>query len=806
MANYHFNTSYGNVSKTSAHASYIMGEGKYSYKKDEIVFTDSKLPSWAKDESVFWEAVETYERANGRGYREFRFSLPNELNNEENISLVNDFIKDTLEDKFYYTVAIHNKEVNDFEKTTQNIHCHLMFNERKIDGIERTPEQFFKRANTKEPRKGGTKKSIEFNSKDKLLELRKDMEVLVNSYYEKNGLEQRVTCESLKKQKEIAEEINDLHKVEFLDRDPINIEGYLLKKPIEKMTEEERNKYDLYILNKEIRDIKLDIYNSAKFEKENKETSLESINKELTINTKEIDVFDEYISNEKNIIEIEKEIMKSNKYIEDIEIRTLFNIDKESYNVFRSKELLEKELFVMDNFEVKNEIYFEEREKLENKIFKYETALEISLNTLKNNNNDLFEKEKSTLLSNTKDRISSLEINKINLIEANTKLMSENYEKDNSKHIEILEKSFDYNFKNYIENKKELFNVSNEITRIENQLESKLKEMTLNKMTNGQFLKLENQKRIYENMIRRCDRILLDNSTKDINSVKRERNIYSEKLFNLNEKRNELIDSLDKSKYEKLKLSLEIKMKDKLISLNSDKNKLNEVISIQKSNFINTDVIKESLNNNINNKTIDINKMDNQINQISKRKEYFKLYYSNEKINDLAFSKLFKGENIKLRNQYEEIEKNIEKLNFKINNANLFEKISLNKEKKSLENSFTSLKEQYLNMHKNVDIDIFRNTVNTIIESKQKALNGLEKIEANISLNLKDAKSELFTLKELKRELYPYQGLETKVGNINFNKLIDHAQTGGGGQEKIESFFDDLEKKQKKSKSNDFEI
>ncbi len=103
-------------------------------------------------------------------------------------------------------------------------------------------------------------------------------------------------------------------------------------------------------------------------------------------------------------------------------------------------------------------------------------------------------------------------------------------------------------------------------------------------------------------------------------------------------------------------------------------------------------------------------------------------------------------------------------------------------------------------------MNVFRNTVNTIIESKEKALNGLEKLETNISLNLKDAKSELFTLKELKRELYPYQGLETKVGNINFNKLIDHAQTGGGGQEKIESFFDDLEKKQKKSKSNDFEI
>ena len=141
----------------------------------------------------------------------------------------------------------------------------------------------------------------------------------------------------------------------------------------------------------------------------------------------------------------------------------------------------------------------------------------------------------------------------------------------------------------------------------------------------------------------------------------------------------------------------------------------------------------------------------------------------------------------------------------KLNNSNFFEKISLKKEIKSLENSLSLVKEEYSNMYKNVDMNVFRSTVNTILESKEKALNELEKIETNISLNLKDAKSELFTLKELKRELYPYQGLETKVEKINFNKLIDHAQTGGGGQEKIESFFDELEKENRKAKSRDFE-
>ena len=40
-------------------------------------------------------------------------------------------------------------------------HCHLMFSERLLDGIERDPDQFFKRFNSKDPSKGGAKKTIQ---------------------------------------------------------------------------------------------------------------------------------------------------------------------------------------------------------------------------------------------------------------------------------------------------------------------------------------------------------------------------------------------------------------------------------------------------------------------------------------------------------------------------------------------------------------------------------------------------------------------------------------------------------------------
>ncbi|ODT63171.1 MAG: hypothetical protein ABS69_21710 [Nitrosomonadales bacterium SCN 54-20] len=37
-------------------------------------------------------------------------------------------------------------------------HVHLMFSERQVDGIERDPEQYFRRYNAKSPEKGGARK------------------------------------------------------------------------------------------------------------------------------------------------------------------------------------------------------------------------------------------------------------------------------------------------------------------------------------------------------------------------------------------------------------------------------------------------------------------------------------------------------------------------------------------------------------------------------------------------------------------------------------------------------------------------
>lgn len=150
--------------KTSAlkHCQYVMGEGQYKNKKDEILHTHCNMPSWAKNDngeispSVFWQIAEDNERANANVYREHIISLPRELTLEQNIAFIDDWIAKEFKGQHYYNYAIHNPKARDGKDQP---HCHLMYCERIIDEYERTPQQFFKRYNPKDPKKGGAKKA-----------------------------------------------------------------------------------------------------------------------------------------------------------------------------------------------------------------------------------------------------------------------------------------------------------------------------------------------------------------------------------------------------------------------------------------------------------------------------------------------------------------------------------------------------------------------------------------------------------------------------------------------------------------------
>jgi hypothetical protein len=83
---------------------------------------------------------------NGRVYTELEISLPRELTQEQREELVSQFVEKTLGKNFTYSYAIHNPLARDGE---QNPHVHLMFSERKLDGIDRDEAQHFKRYNSK---------------------------------------------------------------------------------------------------------------------------------------------------------------------------------------------------------------------------------------------------------------------------------------------------------------------------------------------------------------------------------------------------------------------------------------------------------------------------------------------------------------------------------------------------------------------------------------------------------------------------------------------------------------------------------
>ena len=79
-----------------------------------------------------------------------------------------------------------------------------MFNERKLDGIERDPDQYFKRFNSKNPERGGCQK-LNTGKRITQLESRKlkrfgKGETMCNRSLERAGLSIRVNLKSLKEQ------------------------------------------------------------------------------------------------------------------------------------------------------------------------------------------------------------------------------------------------------------------------------------------------------------------------------------------------------------------------------------------------------------------------------------------------------------------------------------------------------------------------------------------------------------------------------------------------------------------------------
>jgi hypothetical protein len=157
----------GNGACAKSSHDYLTREGEYDRGDlDPAIYTESDhMPSWAVDHPrEYWDAADLYERANGRLYVSADFALPRDLSREH------------------------------------NPHAHLMISERKNDGIERSREQWFSRANRADPSKGGAEKTRDIHGRAWMEHARERWAELTNQTLARLGREERVDHRSYARQ------------------------------------------------------------------------------------------------------------------------------------------------------------------------------------------------------------------------------------------------------------------------------------------------------------------------------------------------------------------------------------------------------------------------------------------------------------------------------------------------------------------------------------------------------------------------------------------------------------------------------
>lgn len=706
MANFHLNMSYGKVGKTIPHFEYITASGKYTGKEKELVEEIHNMPDWVNTPKEFWEMADKNERVNGRTYREVRISLPEELTKEENKELLNQFLKENFSNH-YYSVVIHDKETQpefDFVKKHQNIHAHIMFCPRVIDDIDRPdPNKYFKKSNSKYPERGGAAKDPKWNEVETLLNLRKDWEFLQNKHLEKHNIEERVSCETLEKQRQQALENGDIEKYEQLNRSPINIDRILLEK--KELSEYEKELLKEHYLNIEMKSIKDEIYHEMK---KNREKTRQTINE-----------FDSSISRgEKtaafNDLQSRRSKIDSNKIL--LAQLNNTNIKNEVYSNlipgYREKAdelnalIKEKESFTQEEFDSLAQKY-NEIKIMESKIAPEE-----------------FEKEKENVINNIASNIDKLN-------KENQKLNDEiqNIFANNSKNKEFLnslENSYKdvdttRNINNIIQATREVERINKKLELIDKQLENSRK-TTLNILSKKQYIPLEKE------INKLKDQLQAKQNLGDNKQVELLKEIIKKKEQEL--KDIEIKCTKDMDKFIRIKESFEKKLYTNKSELNiklqaaknSIKNNSDEMLMSNKD-------IRNHLKNTVNSnkEKLEVNKQKlEQLRTIKKS-----LTKDIKELEVLAYLSLTKGKYGELQDKFSKNMDRIEQINIDLIHLkenkffNLLTIRRLEKEKEMLEKDSSMLSNEFKQLKASISKEELANEVLKIkasLEEKEKSL------------------------------------------------------------------------------------
>lgn len=164
-------------------------------RKEDVVY--SKIlapegsPDWVYDRQTLWNKVErTEKRKDARVARDVIAALPRDLSREQQIALVNEFVRENFTSQgMVADVNIHVKDASD---GGENPHVHIMLTTRKVDG-----EGFH---NRKEKSWDGEFKWYGKGKGDNVEQWRASFEKLSNQYLEDADSAQRVSLKSYKEQ------------------------------------------------------------------------------------------------------------------------------------------------------------------------------------------------------------------------------------------------------------------------------------------------------------------------------------------------------------------------------------------------------------------------------------------------------------------------------------------------------------------------------------------------------------------------------------------------------------------------------
>lgn len=791
MAEYRLHYKKGKVGVAKAHAEYILRENKYSKAKEDLIYKESGNMDCIIDGTSaidFWESADNFERINGVSYRELELNIPNEFNHEQGIELVQNFVKNEIGYKHPYSFAIHESHNKDGEK---NLHCHLMFSERELDDILRTKEQFFKRANSKKPELGGAKKDNIWRKKEQLLSLRKSWEVITNTALEKNGFDERVSCESLKKQREEAIKKEQYDKADFLDRNPVNILGKTLRKikrvGFKNLSKEEQESITKYKEAKEIRA-------SKKREYEIKKGNVVPTKEECQLKLNKI----------------------TNTTEEDLKLKALNIITKGAF--YSHSKILRK---------IENQLLID---PLNEVLRKQEKELKETINSLKLENenspkykriyeqiNRDFEREKEIYQAASKDygidKLESLQEEKI------TKSYENKYKNASSESLEFRMKELE------VENPRELAknvltNFRLEAITKDIMINEQLKESLTNKMQNQLMigeregykesdLKLKEIEKKLDYKYKEYD-LMIDGLEKQKEKVDRLENEIKAKKDNELKVIKTLLGTSENTNTDKVKNYIEnlvklekAKTNYEYYSNNNIDEKYNIIIYKQRMNILayenslvekekelipNKKLLEKEAKRLLESCDLKINSLNKTVDTLEKGKEKLDKFTSEKKLENgyttiqlLALNKITKGEYNKVFFEAKKISKDINNLEKELSQTsklNFIKRSSISKDIETLKTNYNKCKSSEENLLKKYKDSAYLKDVSSNIN---KCLNTAKKRVEKENKSLKEDRNIQYLIKRklneivgLEREFKPY----TKNKPIQLQKDLKHTLGG----------------------------